>query len=106
MARNFEAQNFFFSNNDCFLVAIGRTDMHIIDVRTGAKVFFRKFNPYTGLLENTYEESEKSEKLTKSQAEEFDIEQSEISSSSTESVVEDPTNKTNKGDYRWSTITK
>lgn len=44
MNRSFKATNFFFSNNDCYLVAINSTDLIIIDVRTGIKVFIRKFN--------------------------------------------------------------
>jgi hypothetical protein len=44
MVKTFKASNFFFSNNDCFLVVINSTDLHIVDVRTGAKVFFRRFN--------------------------------------------------------------
>ena len=59
MNKTFVASNFFFSNNDCYLVAINNTDLHIIDARTGIKLFFRKFN-MNGSLEATQQDSQKS----------------------------------------------
>jgi hypothetical protein len=41
---SFHACDFFFSNNDQYLAALNGSEIHIIDVRTGIKMFSRRFN--------------------------------------------------------------
>ena len=94
----FHATDFFFSNNDQYLVAINAIEIHTIDVRTGIKVFSRRFND-KDVLEQTYEDTSEGTPVN------FGTHEDATSSSSEDSNDTPSKEKKGKPGYYWNMVT-